>query len=483
MRLLGRFSPLVVAFIVAFSTLPELAQALPPASPAVGGGAALVQRYVEIVNAGDLAALDEIVSPDFTQPAVGLAALFGGGQTGPDLLRQEIAGLRAAFPDLRYELNAVTTEGSVVVAALTLTGTHRGPYAAGLGVVPPSGRRVAVPVTESLRVVDGRIAERAVVMDRLALASQAAIPGPPDAPLAPVPSEEVAAFPAAFEHAMESIAIAPDGRTFVTNFTGEIREIAPDGTWSVFSRLPGVGTVAVDAAGNVYATSNMPDSATKGIWRFAPNGAGERLAPLPPEAAPNGITLGPDGAVYAADSLLGRVWRVPVDGNVATVWVESDLLAPRPFLATFPGANGAKFFGGALYVSNPDRATFVRVPVLPTGEAGSPEVWASGVSVDDFAFDVRGNAYGTTHPFNSVVRVAPDGTLTVLATPAEGVVGPTAAVFGTRPGEETSLFVVTDGGWAAPLLGPNQLLGGDLGPNPHPTVVKLDVGVAGLPLP
>ena len=55
--------------------------------------------------------------------------------------------------------------------------------------------------------------------------------------------------------------------------------------------------------------------------------------PLPPEAAPNGITLGPDGDVYVADSLLGRVWRVPAGGGDAVVWVENDLLAPRPFLA------------------------------------------------------------------------------------------------------------------------------------------------------
>jgi hypothetical protein len=45
---------------------------------------------------------------------------------------------------------------------------------------------------------------------------------------------------------------------------------------------------------------------------------------------------------------------------------------------------------------------------------------ASGIGLDDFAFDVRGNLYGTTDPFNTLVRVSPGGTQTVLLLTAAG---------------------------------------------------------------
>lgn len=477
-----RLVPLLIALFVALAAPPALAQKTPAATP--DAGAALVDRYVAIVNGGDLAALDEIVAPDFTQTATGLAALFGGGQTGPELLRQDLAALRVAFPDLRYEVERVTAEGDLVVAAVTMTGTHRGPFAAGLGAVPPTGRRIAVPATETLRIVDGRIAERWVVRDQLALAQQIATPGLADAPLAVAPATEVAAFPLGPEHGMESVAVAPDGAIYVTSFAGEIRRVAADGTWSTFKRFAFVGNLAVTADGTLYATAADAPGAPVGVWRVRPGGDWERWGTLPAAVGPNGIALDERGHAFVADSSLGVVWHIRAEGGEAERWVASELLAPRPFLATFPGANGVELFGGALYVSNPDRMSVVRVPVLDGGEAGEPAVWATGVAIDDFAFDVRGNLYGTTHTFNSVVRVRPDGTRETVGAVGQGIVGPAAAAFGAAPGDETSLYVATDGGAATPLLGPNAAeLGGDLGPNPHPAVVKLDVGVPGLPLP
>ncbi|MDP9365518.1 MAG: ester cyclase, partial [Chloroflexota bacterium] len=429
MKSFARLGPVLFALVVAFPARPMLAQGTPSVAP--GAGRSLVEQYVAIVNEGDLAALDEIVAPDFTQAATGLAALFGGGRTGPEVLRQDLSALRAAFPDLRYELERVSADDDLVTAAVTMTGTHRGPFPAGLGVVAPTGRRIEVPATETFRVVDGRIAERWVVRDQLALAQQAAMPAPDAAPPAIVPTTEIAAFPNQIENGMESVAVAADGTIYVTAVGGEIRTVAADGTWATFARFAFVGNLAAAADGALYATAADAPGAPIAVWRFEPGRDPECWGTLAGAVGPNGIALDDRGNVFVADSTLGVVWRIPTGGGEATRWAASDLLAPRPFLATFPGANGVELFGGALYVSNPDRMTIVRVPVLADGTAGEPEVWASGVGIDDFAFDVRGNLYGTTHPFNTVVRVRPDGTRETVAAAAEGVVGPTAAAFGT----------------------------------------------------
>jgi sugar lactone lactonase YvrE len=88
------------------------------------------------------------------------------------------------------------------------------------------------------------------------------------------------------------------------------------------------------------------------------------------------------------------------------------------------------------------------------------------VPTDDFAFDRAGNLYVTTHPFNSIVRVRPDGQHELLAGVAEGVSGPTDATFGTVPGDVGALFVVTDGG----------LLEGRPLEEQRPALLRLDVG-------
>jgi sugar lactone lactonase YvrE len=74
----------------------------------------------------------------------------------------------------------------------------------------------------------------------------------------------------------------------------------------------------------------------------------------------------------------------------------------------------------------------VAVRVQPDGAAGAVRTHASGVFCDDFAFDVRGNLYCGTDPFNTIVRIAPDGTIETVLTALDGLDGPTALLFGHR---------------------------------------------------
>jgi sugar lactone lactonase YvrE len=137
------------------------------------------------------------------------------------------------------------------------------------------------------------------------------------------------------------------------------------------------------------------------------------------------------------------------------------------------GANGIAYRHGNIYVANTEQHHVVRIPVLKGGDAGEPEIIAEGDELeylDGIALDVHGNIYALVIDKSELARIDPDeGTITTLATAADGLDFPASAAFGTGKGERQSLFVT------------NYAIGPPGGPGPG--VVKVDVGIPGLPLP
>ncbi|XGV97686.1 MAG: SMP-30/gluconolactonase/LRE family protein [Leptolyngbya sp. BL-A-14] len=131
-----------------------------------------------------------------------------------------------------------------------------------------------------------------------------------------------------------------------------------------------------------------------------------------------------------------------------------------------------KIFGDVLYASNTQNAQIIRLPIQANFQAGEPEIFVQNANIDDFAFDKAGNLYGTTHVFNSVVRISPAGSVTTIAQAAQGMVGTTAVAFGKTEGNRTHLYVTTNGGMSFPP--PTGV--------ESAKVVRLDVGIEGLPL-
>jgi len=131
---------------------------------------ALIRRWGELWNAGDAAAIAELVAPDYVRHDPN-----GPEVRGPNAERQLVELYRAAFPDLRFTIEHLVAEGDLVVAHLTVRGTHRGEL---LGI-PPTGTPITLAAMELYRIRDGKVAEQWVALDALGLLQQlGAVPTP-----------------------------------------------------------------------------------------------------------------------------------------------------------------------------------------------------------------------------------------------------------------------------------------------------------------
>ena len=134
----------------------------------------LLTRFVdEVLNGHDLdRALDDLVVEDFVEhnPLPGQ----GPGRAG---LRDVLAGMNAAFPDIHWDVQDTVVEGERIATFSHWSGTHRGAF---MGI-PPTGRRVTVEAWTLDRYHDGRLTESRIIMDVLGLLTQlGAIPAPAD---------------------------------------------------------------------------------------------------------------------------------------------------------------------------------------------------------------------------------------------------------------------------------------------------------------
>jgi hypothetical protein len=244
----------------------------------------------------------------------------------------------------------------------------------------------------------------------------------------------------------ENITLEPGGSAVVTfAYDRRIARISPRGNVHVLATLPQppagsttpvltqpfLGGVVRTDDGTLYFLYATGSADLTGVWRLRPGGAPHRIAALPAAALPNGLALDrEEHRLYIADSVLGTVWRVPVTGGTPTRWSSAPELAADGFL----GANGIKTHDGAVWVSNLDKGTVVRIPVTRHGRAGRVETRAEDLAnIDDFAFTGRGDTLlAAINADNEVALVRPDGTRSTVLTGTDGIENPTSlAVRGT----------------------------------------------------
>ncbi len=120
----------------------------------------LVRRfYDEVENQGKLELVDELFSADF-QDVYNTASPFP--VRGIEGVKKLATALHNNL-DLKIEVEGLVAEGDTVVARITSITTHKIPI---MGV-PPTGRVYFSRGVEIFRVVNGKLAERWVYIDRI----------------------------------------------------------------------------------------------------------------------------------------------------------------------------------------------------------------------------------------------------------------------------------------------------------------------------
>ena len=121
-------------------------------------------------NQGNLTAIDELVS----HKSITHTTNWGmpAGRIG---LKQLIATLRTAFPDLHCTLEDEIIQGDKVAAHWTMQGTHKGLF---LGN-SPTNKPVVVQGLIYVRVENGQIIENWTMIDQLGVLQQLGLVPPP----------------------------------------------------------------------------------------------------------------------------------------------------------------------------------------------------------------------------------------------------------------------------------------------------------------
>jgi steroid delta-isomerase-like uncharacterized protein len=134
---------------------------------------ALVRRFYEEIDRGNLAAMDDLVAEDYVDhnpPPFGFPA-------GRDGLKQAFALFLRATPGC-HRIEDQVAEGDKVVTRLTSVGTHAGD----LPGAPATGRELRMTSITIHRVAGGKLAEKWSEKDMVTFLHQIGVLPPPREP-------------------------------------------------------------------------------------------------------------------------------------------------------------------------------------------------------------------------------------------------------------------------------------------------------------
>ena len=126
---------------------------------------AMIEQAVKIWNQGELALVDKLYAPEY----VGYHTDIGDKLVGLNRLKQHVASMRVAYPDLTVKIDELLIKDDMSVTRWTFTGTNEG----AIGEMPATGKRVQVSGVTIGRFFSGKITKEwaywnnATVLDQL----------------------------------------------------------------------------------------------------------------------------------------------------------------------------------------------------------------------------------------------------------------------------------------------------------------------------
>lgn len=127
----------------------------------------LLERYVELYNAGDLDACMELYAEDAVQ------RMHDGTFAGRSAIRERLARDLTACPDAAYTVGSFVEQGDSFADEWTFAGTQTGPLSLPDGTqLPPTGKRLEIKGMELVQVRDGKIVIDNLYYDAMAVLAQ-----------------------------------------------------------------------------------------------------------------------------------------------------------------------------------------------------------------------------------------------------------------------------------------------------------------------
>jgi len=133
--------------------------------------AAVIRQFIEqVLNKGEIDQAERYMWEDVIEQV----PLPGQGP-GLKGLQDVLRGMKAAFPDIHWNIEEQMSDGDRVMTRFVWSGTQRGPF---LGV-PPTGRHVSVWGVVIDQFVDSRVKQTRIIMDTLGMMAQMGVISPP----------------------------------------------------------------------------------------------------------------------------------------------------------------------------------------------------------------------------------------------------------------------------------------------------------------
>jgi steroid delta-isomerase-like uncharacterized protein len=127
----------------------------------------LLERYVELYNAGDLDGVMDLYAHDAVQ------IMPDGTFEGRDVIGERLAKELTAFPDLHHRVISFVEQDDAFADEWVFVGTHNGPLLLPDGTeLPPTGKQIEVRGMELVELRDGKIVVDNLYYDFMAAVSQ-----------------------------------------------------------------------------------------------------------------------------------------------------------------------------------------------------------------------------------------------------------------------------------------------------------------------